>query len=189
MRHTFESEQWLPYPVELVFAFFSNPQNLPPLMPAWQKARIEEASFAPPPPRPASANAATSRSSIVAGSGTCLTLSFRAFPFSPIRIPWDAEITDFVWNEQFCDVQHRGPFAYWKHCHRVCPALGQVDPTHAADPSTPGTLLHDHVEYEAPLGPIGDLANTLGLRHQLASTFAFRRRRTLDLLRLATSTR
>ena len=42
MRHPFAAEQWLPYPVELVFAFFANPQNLPRLMPAWQKARIEE---------------------------------------------------------------------------------------------------------------------------------------------------
>ena len=52
MRHHFNAEQWLPYPVELVFAFFSNPENLPRQMPTWQKARIEEATFAPPPPHP-----------------------------------------------------------------------------------------------------------------------------------------
>ncbi len=40
MRHTFQTEQWLPFPVELVFAFFAYPENLPRLMPAWQKARI-----------------------------------------------------------------------------------------------------------------------------------------------------
>ena len=49
MRHTFQAEQWLPYPVELVFAFFVNPQNLPPLMPGWQKARVEEAALVSPP--------------------------------------------------------------------------------------------------------------------------------------------
>ena len=37
MHHTFTSEQWLPYPVEPVFAFFANPENLPRLMPKWQK--------------------------------------------------------------------------------------------------------------------------------------------------------
>ena len=51
MRHFFQAEQWLPYPIETVFAFFANPENLPPLMPAWQKARIEKLSIVPPPPR------------------------------------------------------------------------------------------------------------------------------------------
>ena len=49
MRHTFEASQWVPYPPAQVFAFFSDPQNLPPLMPAWQKARIEHAFLAAPP--------------------------------------------------------------------------------------------------------------------------------------------
>jgi ligand-binding SRPBCC domain-containing protein len=125
---------------------------------------------------------AAARQGIVAGSGTRLTLSFRAVPLLPLRIPWDAEITDFIPNEQFCDIQHRGPFAFWKHCHRVRPAAGGEDPAHAADPAAPGTLLHDHVEYEAPLGPLGDLADAIGIRRQLASTFKYRHRRTLEML-------
>jgi ligand-binding SRPBCC domain-containing protein len=184
MRHTFDSEQWLPHPVELVFSFFSNPENLPRLMPPWQKARIEEASFAPPPPPPAGMQ--LPRGAVIAGSGTRLTLSFRPIPFSPVRVPWDAEIVDFLWNQQFCDIQHRGPFASWKHCHRVRPEARVLGAQHP-DQLTPGTLLHDHVDYEAPLGPLGDLANILVLKRQLASTFRFRHRRTLDLLARATS--
>jgi hypothetical protein len=86
MRYTYHSEQWLPYPLELVFAFFANPENLPRLMPHWQKARIEEAAFAPPPPAPQSTSF-PSRKTIVAGVGTRLTLSFRPFPYSPLRVP------------------------------------------------------------------------------------------------------
>ena len=184
MRHTFSSEQWLPYPVELVFLFFSNPENLPRLMPPWQKARIEEASFAPPPPRPA--GTPNRRGGVVAGSGTRLTMSFRPIPFSPIRVPWDAEIVDFAWNQRFCDIQHRGPFAYWKHCHQVRSAPNP-EPAAPDDPRE-GTLLHDHVDYEAPLGRLGDIANTLFISRQLASTFRFRHRRTLELLALARAT-
>ena len=177
MRHTFESEQWLPYPPELVFAFFANPENLPRLMPAWQKARIEEASFRPPPPRPPSA---IPQRGIAAGAGTRLTLSFRAFPLSPIRIPWHAEISEFAWNDHFCDIQLTGPFKYWKHCHHIRPE---------ARATQPGTLLHDHVEYELPFGPLGDLGNLVLARRQLASTFRYRHQRTAELLPLTVAPR
>ena len=183
MRHTFQAEQWLPYSPEDVFAFFANPENLPRLMPAWQKARIEEAAFAPPPPRPPSA---VPRRGIAAGAGTRLTLSFRPFPLSPVRIPWEAEISEFAWNDHFCDTQLRGPFMYWKHCHRITSASR---PTGSDAPSTPGSLLNDHVEYELPLGPLGNLANILLVRRQLASTFRFRHRRTAELLPLSLARR
>jgi ligand-binding SRPBCC domain-containing protein len=180
MLHTFEAEQWLPFPVETVFAFFANPENLPRLMPAWQKARIEEASFAPPPPRPAPSDPTLNFPSIAAGAGTTMTISFRPFPFSPIRVPWDAEITDFAWNDHFCDIQTRGPFAYWKHCHSV-QAETRLSPS---GDSTAGTLLRDKLEYEMHLGALGELGHTLFARRQIASIFAFRQQRTAALLPL-----
>jgi ligand-binding SRPBCC domain-containing protein len=179
MRHTFESEQWLPYSVEQVFAFFANPENLPRLMPKWQKARIEEATFAPAPARPASALAVTFRG-VAAGAGTKMTISFRPFPFSPVRVPWDAEIVEFAWNDHFCDVQHRGPFAYWRHCHHLA-----ADRRDGVD----GTSVRDRVEYELPLGALGELANGLVMRWQLRSIFEFRHERTAELLPLMPATR
>ena len=179
MRHTFQAEQWLPYSLEQVFAFFSNPENLPRLMPRWQTARIEEASFAPPPPRPPSALGFLFKG-VVAGAGTKMTISFKPFPFAPFRIPWDAEITEFVWNDHFCDVQHRGPFAYWHHCHTLrTEKRGEVD----------GTLLHDKVEYELPLGPLGELGAKLFGSAQFKSIFNYRHKRTAELLPMMLATR
>ena len=172
MRHTFESQQWLPLPLEQVFLFFADPRNLPRLMPAWQRARIEEATFAPPPPRPASPTPLHPQA-VIAGAGTRMTLSFRAFPLSPIRIPWDAEITDFAWNDHFCDTQHRGPFRYWLHCHQLREETRN---------NIPGTLLTDHLTYEFPLGALGDLANTLGGLAQIRSIFRYRHQMTEKLL-------
>ncbi len=172
MRHHFQTEQWVPYPIDHVFAFFANPENLPRLMPAWQKAQIEEASFAPPPPRP---KAGKIFPCIVAGAGTRMTLSFRPVPFSPLRVPWDAEITEFVWNEHFCDVQHRGPFAYWRHCHRL---------TGGSQGGVAGTLLRDEVEYELPLGVLGELTARWIAPLQFSSLFRYRQRRTAELLPL-----
>ncbi len=177
MAHTFHAEQWLPFPLELVFAFFANPENLPRLMPGWQKARIEEASFAPPPPRPAGT---PTLPGVVAGAGTRMTISFRALPFVPIRLPWDAEITEFAWNEHFCDVQHRGPFKQWRHCHR----LRSEPHTDSKGETIPGTRLTDQLEYDLPLGPLGTLANALFVRHQLGSTFRYRQQRTAELIPL-----
>jgi ligand-binding SRPBCC domain-containing protein len=166
MRLHFRTEQWLPYPVEQVFAFFADPRNLPRLMPAWQRARIESAALIPPSPPP---HPFPGSERIQAGSGSRMRLTIRPFPFSPIRLPWDALIEDFRWLEGFCDIQTRGPFKYWRHCHTVTPAAN-------------GTLLTDSVEYELPLGAFGTFANWIFVRHQLAATFRFRQRRTLELL-------
>jgi len=179
MRHTFHAEQWLPYSVETVFAFFANPENLPRLMPGWQKARIEEAMFTAPPPRPVSGAAPVApllrMRGIVAGNGTTMTISFRPVPFSPIRVPWEAEIVDFAWNDRFCDVQLRGPFAYWRHCHTVIPEVRDA---------VSGTVVRDQVEYEMRLGKFGELAHSLVGRRQIARIFAHRQRRTAELLPL-----
>ena len=168
MRHTFEAEQWLPYPVEIVFAFFANPQNLPRLMPAWQKARIEEAMYSPPPPLPQNRIR-----TLAAGAGSRMTISFRPFPYSPFRIPWEAEISEFVWNDHFCDIQLRGPFAYWRHCHRLRAETRD---------GKQGTLLRDELEYEMHLGALGELAHFIAVRKQIQNIFAFRHQRTEKLL-------
>ncbi|GGG77091.1 SRPBCC family protein [Edaphobacter dinghuensis] len=164
--HTFHSRQWLALPTELVFAFFANPANLPLLMPDWQQARIEEASIVAPPISPHAI------STPVAGAGTRLTLSFRPFPFSPVRLQWQAEIDSFVWNSHFSDKQLRGPFDYWHHTHKV---------THETRNSEDGTLLEDEIQYRLPFGRFGNLASPL-IAMQLRQTFDYRHRRTLELL-------
>jgi len=173
MRFKFHIEQHLPYPIETVFAFFADPANLPRLMPAWQRARIDHATFVPPPPPP---QPFPGFANITAGTGTRLTITIRPIPFSPIRVPWDALIEDFRWLHGFCDLQLRGPFKYWRHCHIV-------------QPNADGTLLRDSVDYELPLGPFSNIADKLLIRRQLAATFRFRQRRTLELLAQTTQAR
>lgn len=171
MRHTHHTEQWLPYPVETVFDFFANPENLPCLMPEWQQARIEHSTLAAAPWRPGTDHSSVASSA--AGQGTRMTITFRPFPHAPFRVSWEAEITDFEWDNHFCDVQHRGPFTYWRHCHRLEPQSRGV---------LQGTLLQDHVEYELPLGPLGDLANRLFIQRQMESIFEYRQKLTAELL-------
>ena len=153
MRHTFQAEQWLPYPREKVFAFFADPSNLPPLMPKWQRARVERAKYVGSP----------GVGGVVAGQGSVITISFRPVPLVPVRLEWDAYIAEFCWNEYFCDEQRRGPFRYFHHCHRV-----RNDRN--------GSVVRDEVEYELPLGLLGDLANGFAVRGQIGSLFRYRQR-------------
>ncbi len=172
MRHHLTMQQWVPYPLEQVFAFFANPENLPPLMPAWQKARIEQSSIVAPPP-PAQPRPAAP----AAGEGTRMTISFRPVPFSPVRLLWDARITAFAWDDHFCDEQISGPFAYWLHCHRVCSEQRGA---------LTGTLVLDDLTYEMKFGVLGELAHRLGGQAQMRGLFRFRQRQLLKLLARAT---
>lgn len=167
MAFTFQSEQWVPYPAESVFAFFADPQNLPALMPKWQNARIEHASVIPPSRTAAHAN--------MAGTGSQVVLSFCPIRGLPFRKRWQAEITDFVLNSHFTDRQISGPFAFWTHTHRI----RSVDRA-----GINITVIVDQVEYEPPMGILGHIANSVFLRSQIERTFAYRQARLNELLPL-----
>ena len=181
MPHTFSAEQWLPYPVELAFAFFANPDNLPRLMPAWQRAHIDRAIFTPPPPRPPDT---PQLPGLVAGAGTRITLTFRALPFFPLRLPWDAEISEFLWNDHFCDViAGRGPFKSWNHCHQL---RASPDPTGRS--SSAGTPPPGSCRLRPPLRPARlyrqrDCRTPPDRRHLPASAIVRQRSSSLSLPR------
>ena len=167
MRHHFTSSQWVPYPRSAVFRFFADPANLPPLMPRRQDARIDAMHIVAPTIQPGSSS--------VAGVGTTMRISFRPLPLSPIRQTWHAIISEFAWNEHFCDEQTAGPFAYWKHCHRL------RDESHNG---IAGTLLTDDVTYEMKLGFLGELAHALFVARQMRRTFRYRQQQLEKLLPL-----
>jgi ligand-binding SRPBCC domain-containing protein len=160
MRHHFQTEQWLPFPRAQVFAFFADPANLPPLMPDWQRARVERASYVSPPE-------ALSTAKVVAGQGSLITISFSPLPLLSLRLEWDAYIAEFRWEDYFCDEQRRGPFKYFRHCHRIRDEIRD---------GVPGSVVSDAVEYELPLGLLGDIANGLGVNRQIRSVFKHRQR-------------
>ncbi len=163
-RLSFTTDQWIPYPVPIVFAFFSEPANLPRLMPGWQDARIDSLELQAP-----------DRSDMpqAAGRGSRILLSFRPLPFSPIRLRWLALIDDFVANHRFCDLQVTGPFGYWRHCHLV------VEETRHG---VTGTRITDVVDYEWPVGRLSPAIDLLGGRLQIRQIFRYRQRQVLDLL-------
>jgi ligand-binding SRPBCC domain-containing protein len=162
MPHRLEFEQWVPFPLGRVFAFFSNPENLPRIMPAASGTKILGLKRMAPPLQPAGAAADSA-----AGVGSTIVTSFRVFPFLPMRAQWIARITEFEWNHYFADVQDRGPFKRWHHRHEF-----RADTCEGVA----GTTVRDLIEYEVGFGVIGAIANALVVRRQMESTFVQRQK-------------
>ena len=146
MRYRFKTQQWIPYPIELVFAYFANPHNLAGLTLDWQYFRLEEAMIVPPPPRPLAPEPSHRVQTVAAGNGSSITFSFRPLPYSPVRLPWECTISHFVWNHSFADLAVRSPFRYWEHLH-----LFETETrANAAGVLVQGTLVKDDLEYSPP---------------------------------------
>jgi ligand-binding SRPBCC domain-containing protein len=167
MRQRFVTSQWIPYTVDLAFAFFANPNNLPLLMPEPMKMRIDELSLVPAPPNPMIAAAQLARQEIAAGAGTEMKISFRPLGYVPMRVSWVARITEFAWYSHFCDEQVRGPFEFFRHRHRMRPEAQQ---------GRVGTELTDEVEFSLPLGSVGHLLDGV-VQRQMKQMFKMRQER------------
>jgi ligand-binding SRPBCC domain-containing protein len=137
----FSTKQWVPIELPEVFAFFSDPNNLPRLMPAELQVRVLFIELVEPRDRPGSL--------VAAGIGTSITFSFRPIPFLPIRQRWVAQILEYDYRPEyssFFDRQLRGPFKRWEHTHEFESEIrGGVI----------GTLITDTVEFEVGYGIFG----------------------------------
>jgi len=95
-------------------------------------------------------------------------------PAGPLRMRWEARHHSFVENHQFCDEMVQGPFKKWVHYHRF---IAEGDNT---------SRLEDFVDYELPLGRLGQLAGQRGVEQIVNRVFPWRHQRTrMDLRRHA----
>jgi ligand-binding SRPBCC domain-containing protein len=96
MPYLLRREQFIPFPVEEVFAFFAQAENLAQLTPDWMHFRI----LTPLP--------------IVMTQGTVIDYRIH---WGWVPMYWRTEIT--VWEApfRFVDVQLRGPYKRWEHTH------------------------------------------------------------------------
>ena len=94
--YTLEREQWVPAPLEQVFAFFSDAENLETLTPEWLRFQILT-------PRP-----------IALAAGALIDYRLR---WHGIPLRWRTEITCWQPPHRFEDVQLKGPYRLWHHTH------------------------------------------------------------------------
>ena len=97
----------------------------------------------------------------------------------PLGIPLTLKVTheDYVEGVQFVDRQLSGPFASWRHTHSVSEELDQKDSNISEESSNEGlerSTLIDSIEYQLPLGPLGELGGGAMTRSRLAQLFHYR---------------
>ncbi len=86
----------------------------------------------------------------------------------PLRRRWVARHSDYIEGRQFRDEQVEGPFRSWSHTHRF-------------DPIGPDTsLLVDSIQYELPLGSVGQALGGAYAARSLERLFTFRQARLAD---------
>jgi ligand-binding SRPBCC domain-containing protein len=127
----------LPASAATVFAWHERPQALRELLPRSRWVRIE------------------SRTGGIRDGGR-VTIAVGVGPFV---LRWQARHFGFVPGCQFCDEQVNGPFALWRHVHRVVPI------------GTAQCLYEDRLEYALPGGRLVNRLLAGPLRWALRRTF------------------
>jgi ligand-binding SRPBCC domain-containing protein len=91
-----QRDQWIPRPIEEVFAFFADAANLEAITPPWLGFRI----LSPEP--------------IAMRAGTLIAYRLR---WRRLPLRWVTEIEEWEPPFRFVDVQRQGPYALWHHSH------------------------------------------------------------------------
>lgn len=168
------SECWVGTELARVFRFFSDPRNLPRLMPEQMDVRLESLELVPPPQGAIKKMVVKSGENPLAGPGSRILISFRLVPFLPIRGKWLAEILEYEPLSYFLDTQSKGPLKCWRHRHSF-----RAETRNAVV----GTIVRDEVEYQLPFGILGRLADVLFVERMMRRTFASRQQQLERLLR------
>ncbi|MBM3922212.1 MAG: SRPBCC family protein [Sphingomonadales bacterium] len=95
-------------------------------------------------------------------------IEYTVRPLLGIPLYWMTEITHVQEGVYFVDEQRFGPYALWHHQHHFTAIEGGVE-------------MSDIVHYKIPLGPLGQLANTLFVAAQLRQIFDYRYQKVEEL--------
>lgn len=146
-------------PFEDVWEFHSQISGLDALTPGWMNLEIESVTGPDGEADPE-----------ILEAGARAESSVRPFGVGPSQ-QWTSVITERESGDgtaMFRDTMEGGPFAEWEH-------------THSFYADGDGTVVHDHVEYQLPFGPLGRMLGPLAVVG-LEPMFRFRHRKTKELL-------
>ena len=93
-------------------------------------------------------------------TGQCIRYTVK--PMFGVPLTWVTRIDEVDRPHSFVDTQLKGPYKRWWHQHTFEVVQG-------------GVVMRDRVEYELPLGPLGELAHRIFVKQRLKSIFEFRK--------------
>lgn len=140
LYHEIRMEQWVPQPLNKTFSFFKEAENLEKLTPKFLNFKVLNQST----------------QEIQEGTKINYRLSLHGCPLS-----WQSQITDWIPDHKFSDIQLKGPYNHWHH-------------THEFEEKNGGTLIKDRIQYKLPFGIAGDLIAGKWIRKDLQLVFSYR---------------
>lgn len=91
-----------------------------------------------------------------------MMIQYKVSPILGIKMTWVTEITHVEHEKFFVDEQRVGPYSMWHHQHHIQEIPG-------------GIIMEDIIDYQPPMGLLGDIANSLFIARQLDEIFAYRK--------------
>ncbi|MDF2932018.1 MAG: hypothetical protein K0R36_1349 [Chryseobacterium sp.] len=90
-----------------------------------------------------------------------MIIDYYVSPLLGIKMDWQTEITQVNHHQSFTDFQKKGPYKLWNHFHEFIP-------------NEKGVLIKDTVDYELPMGFLGEIAHKLFVKSKLEHIFLYR---------------
>lgn len=90
-----------------------------------------------------------------------MIIDYYVSPLFGIKMKWQTEITHVDFQKSFIDFQKKGPYKLWNHHHEFIP-------------NKEGVLMRDTIEYELPMGFLGEIAHRLFVKKKLEHLFDYR---------------
>ncbi|PZU83537.1 MAG: hypothetical protein DI529_12560 [Chryseobacterium sp.] len=97
-----------------------------------------------------------------------MVIDYHISPLFRIKMNWQTIITEVDPQKSFVDFQNKGPYKLWHHYHLFIP-------------NEKGVLMIDNIDYELPLGFLGEIAHNLFVKKKLEYIFDYRKK-TLELM-------
>lgn len=130
---------------QAVFEWHQQPEAIEELMPPWEPVTV------------------VSRTGQMTDNTLMLTLRLH-LPLG-IQLDWLAQHQGYIENEQFQDLQVRGPFAYWLHTHRF-ETVASTEQQHCR--------MTDDIEYQLPFHMLSEPLIGWYVYQKLDRVFAYR---------------
>lgn len=90
-----------------------------------------------------------------------MLIDYYVSPLLGIKMKWQTEIIQVDPQKSFTDFQKKGPYQLWHHHHEFIP-------------NEKGVLMKDTVDYELPMGFLGEIAHRLMVKSKLKQIFDYR---------------
>lgn len=90
-----------------------------------------------------------------------MIIDYHVSPLLGIKLDWTTEIKQVSFQESFTDFQKKGPYKLWNHFHEFIV-------------NDQGVLMKDTIDYELPMGFLGEIAHRLFVKKKVEDIFEYR---------------